>query len=169
MRKFCLTCLSFMVLALLVMPALASEPAISVFVDGMSCSLCAVGLRKNLEAIPEVKKVEVVLKDKTARVITREGKILDPRQVWQGVIHAGFTPKELDLEAVGHIVKHEQTEPLLLKVSNPDQYFVLLDPDAKLKPFLKQKDVKIFLKGKLRPEQKDGLPAIAVLSVTYSH
>ena len=87
MRRWLPEILAF---ALLAAPALAAEPRTAVLqVEGMSCSLCPVTVRKALERVPGVIEARVEYKEKRARATYDPGKT-SPQALAKAVSDSGF-------------------------------------------------------------------------------
>lgn len=99
MRRF-MTGLSLVLL--MAIPALAEVRHLTIKVDGISCSLCAFGLKKTIGSmVEEGGTVEVTLKTGKLSVRPKPGSPLDYRRIWEGVKTAGFTPRWAEMTAVG--------------------------------------------------------------------
>jgi periplasmic mercuric ion binding protein len=90
MRRFWL---STALLLLATPPALAAEPkSVVLHVEGMTCSLCPVTVRKALERVPGVVEARVDLKAKEAQAKYDPAKAA-PEQLARAVSDSGFPAK----------------------------------------------------------------------------
>ncbi len=64
-------------------------------VDGMSCPFCAFGLEKRLKAIAAVDTVVVRVSNGLVLIRTRDGQLLDDRELERAVERAGFSLREV--------------------------------------------------------------------------
>ena len=79
-------------LILLALPAQADTVEVDIL--GMSCSFCVEGLQVELSQLPDVAQVDVSLKNKKVRIISK-GESLDLDRVRSAIIDAGYTPSEI--------------------------------------------------------------------------
>ncbi|ADE14806.1 mercuric transport protein periplasmic component [Nitrosococcus halophilus Nc 4] len=88
--------LVFMVGLLSTAGAWAGEKTVTLEVENMTCALCPVTVRKALEALDGVQKVEISLANKTARV-TFEDEKTTLSALTAATTHAGY-PSRLSRE-----------------------------------------------------------------------
>jgi len=84
--------LIFTLLLMLAPPCQADTVEVDIL--GMSCSFCVEGLKDELSQLPDVAQVEVSLKQKVVRIVSK-GQSLDMDRVRSAIIDAGFTPSEV--------------------------------------------------------------------------
>ncbi len=73
---------------------LGQADTVEVDILGMSCSFCVEGLENKLSELPDVAHVDVSLKNKVVRIVSKEDS-LDMERVRSAIIDAGFTPAEV--------------------------------------------------------------------------
>ena len=73
----------------------AGETVLEIDIDGMTCPFCVYSLEKELGQLSEVKQVLISLRSSKARLILKEGAILDSDTLREVVLTAGFTPGEV--------------------------------------------------------------------------
>jgi mercuric ion binding protein len=73
MNKF-LACVAFAAVIVAAPTAMAAERTITLAVQNMCCAACPSVVKGSLEAIPDVVKVAVSYKDKTATIVYDEAK-----------------------------------------------------------------------------------------------
>jgi len=69
----------------------AAADTIRVTVNGMVCGFCATGIEKTFRAQPEVKTVDVDLKNKVVTIHTREGQTIDDSKIKKLLTGAGYS------------------------------------------------------------------------------
>jgi copper chaperone CopZ len=79
-----------LLLALLVSAATIAD-TIEVDVHGLTCAFCVDSLQRQLKKLPDIEQVEVSLKTKKVRIVSRSEHI-DRARVREIVIDSGFTP-----------------------------------------------------------------------------
>ena len=79
-----------LLLALLVSAATVAD-TIEVDVHGLTCAFCVDSLQRQLKKLPDIEQVEVSLKTKKVRIVSRSEHI-DRARVREIVIDSGFTP-----------------------------------------------------------------------------
>lgn len=67
---------------------------IEVDVNGLTCAFCVNSLQRQLQQLPDVQQVDISLKLKKVRIITRS-KNPDLKKIEETVIHSGFTPVKI--------------------------------------------------------------------------
>lgn len=77
---------------LLALPVQADKVEVDIL--GMTCSFCVEGLQDELSQLPDVAQVDVSLKNKKVRIISK-GESLDLDRVRSTIIDAGYTPSEI--------------------------------------------------------------------------
>ena len=80
----------FWVASLALLPASYAD-TIEVEVNGLTCAFCIDSLQRQLKKMPDVERVDVSLKFKKVRIVSRADNI-NIEQVKEIVINSGFTP-----------------------------------------------------------------------------
>lgn len=76
--------------------AAVSAETIKASVNGMVCGFCATGIEKTFKSQPEVKTVDVDLKNKLVTVTTKEGQTLDDNKLKQLLKNSGYSVAKID-------------------------------------------------------------------------
>ncbi len=79
---------------LLGLPTLVLAKTIEIDIHGMTCSFCVEGLHKELSELPDISRVDVSLKSKKVRIVSKDSQ-LDMARINQAILDAGFTPMEV--------------------------------------------------------------------------
>lgn len=74
---------------------LAQFKAALVQIDGLTCSMCSLGVQRSMEKIDFVAKVQVDLNENVARVEFKEGQKVNMKAVVKSVEDAGFSVRTL--------------------------------------------------------------------------
>lgn len=77
------------------MPFVASAKTIEVHVNGMVCAFCGQGITKKLSARPEVKKVDVSLKDKSVKIDLAEDQDLKDAEIEKILKESGYQVEKI--------------------------------------------------------------------------
>ena len=77
-------------------PAAVSAKTIEVHVNGMVCAFCGQGITKKLSARPEVKKVDVSLKDKIVKIDLAENKDLNDAEIEKILKDSGYQVEKIE-------------------------------------------------------------------------
>ena len=86
-----------LIILLLLLPAkVVSAVVFEVAIHGMTCTFCVEGLYKELSGLPDVARVDVSLKLKRVRLVSKR-ESLDMERVHRAIIDAGFTPVDTQL------------------------------------------------------------------------
>lgn len=81
-------------LAGLVLSTVSYADTIEVDVNGLTCAFCVDSLQRQLKKLPEIESVEVSLKRKKIRIVSRNANISTER-IKEIVINSGFTPVKI--------------------------------------------------------------------------
>lgn len=106
--------------------------------------------------------MKVDLKSARAVVMPAAGKSFDPTRIPKAVKDAGFSPGEIEITAVGTLVR--RNDLLLLEMAAPRREFVLAG-GAKAEELEKRADwlgQRLRVTGKLHPSHADQPPGLTV-------
>lgn len=114
-------------------------------VDGLACPFCAYGLEKKLKKLEGVAKIDVDIKRGRVSLMLKKKSPLTIASLQKAVKKAGFTLREVDIQALGTFQKG---------------FFVIKGTKEKLKPYGKTKAAqglvrvtgKVVLRGSKRPQ-----------------
>lgn len=109
----------------------AEVKKVEVGIDGLSCPFCVWGLRQQMKGIKAIDELEVSLKKSMVRFILKENSPLSIEEIKDAVKKAGFSVRDVRIEAVGKIIPYGEFQAL--KVSGSNQAFVL-DSLEEIKP-----------------------------------
>jgi len=70
----------------------AGQQVVEIPVSGMVCEFCVYGVKKKLQNLDGVEKVQVSLEDKQARIIMAPNHGADIDAIRNAITDAGFTP-----------------------------------------------------------------------------
>ena len=76
--------------------AAVSADTIKATVNGMVCGFCATAIEKTFKKQPEVKTVNVDLKNKLVTVTTKEGQAMDDAKIKQLLKNSGYSVAAID-------------------------------------------------------------------------
>ena len=76
--------------------AAVSADTIKATVNGMVCGFCATAIEKTFKKQPEVKTVNVDLKNKLVMVTTKEGQAMDDAKIKQLLKNSGYSVAAID-------------------------------------------------------------------------
>lgn len=68
----------------------------TIYVNNMHCAECAKTIAKKLYAVPGVVEVRADVNKNIAYVVPGKEKKLDPKQLWNAVVSAGFAPVKME-------------------------------------------------------------------------
>lgn len=125
---------------------------ITIGIEGMTCTRCSYGNKKTLEKLDSVLTAEVSFKDGIAKIILKDGEILDPVLLKNTIEKAGFTPTFINVSLTGMVNNKEGK--WVIVITNPDQKFTL-DDNAKLKDLTKIDKVeskRVFISATIDPQ-----------------
>jgi len=130
MKKIPLLSLKAIVLVLLLLgtQARAEVSHVSIAVDGLGCPFCVYGIEKQLKNIDGVKKVDVELKTGQALVTLENGASPDISTFQNAVKKAGFTPRTVQITAVGKV--QAKNDKMHLSLRGSDEKYVLFVKDS---------------------------------------
>ncbi|NRB38628.1 MAG: heavy-metal-associated domain-containing protein [Pseudomonadales bacterium] len=74
--------------------SLSAASTIEVDVHGLTCAFCVDSLQRQLRKLPDVENVDISLKSKKLRIITRSDNT-DLEKIKATVINSGFTPVKI--------------------------------------------------------------------------
>lgn len=117
-----------MISALAAPSAPAEISRAKVVIDGVGCPFCVYGLEKKLEAVEGIRDIRFDLKSGVATLVPAEETVPAAEDVEAAVRNAGFTPREIELTAIGTVVS--EREKLFLAVRGSKQKLLLFDEDA---------------------------------------
>jgi copper chaperone CopZ len=86
MKKYLLT-----IIVILGLTAAVSADTIKATVNGMVCGFCATGIEKTFRAQPEVKTVDVDLKNRLVTIQTKQGQTVDDSKIKKLLGNAGYS------------------------------------------------------------------------------
>jgi copper chaperone CopZ len=133
-------------------------------VFGMDCAPCAYGLRKGLNKLPGVSKVDVSLNDGKAVVEFAPGSPTSFTQIHDLIIHSGFTPQAAQVTVQGHLVK--AGDHLRLIASATDEYDLNF-PEAGAAAAL-QPDEVVVIEGQIAGLAAGAVPGLSVQKVSVA-
>ena len=84
----------FILMILLWLPGLVLAETIEIDIHGMSCSFCVEGLQDELSQLPDIDRVDVSLKSKKVRIVSKNDP-LDRERIKRAIVDAGYTPMEI--------------------------------------------------------------------------
>ena len=76
---------------------------VAVKVDGLVCAFCAYGLQKGLKRVEGVRDVKVFLDAGRAELKFKEGVPVGLEEIGPAIKRAGYTPREIRMEATGRL------------------------------------------------------------------
>jgi copper chaperone CopZ len=87
---------SWVILALSLLPVVASAGTIELKVYGLVCGFCAQGIEKTLRKNPATADVVVSLENKLVAVATREGQDISDVEITRAIKDAGYEVKGIE-------------------------------------------------------------------------
>ena len=112
MRKITMTLASIVLLASI---SQAQINKVTVKVDGLACAFCAYGLQKGLERVEGVRDVKVYVDAGRAELQFKKGVSASLEEIVPAVKRAGYTPREIRVEATGWLVDWNGSPALALE------------------------------------------------------
>lgn len=148
------------------LPGQAAVERITLQVDGVSCSLCTLPLKKQLGSLPGVSRVDFDLKSATAVLEASPGGSLALESVRDRVRRAGFTPRQASIRATGRVVRWQESR-WALDVAGSPALFVLLpgkgsDALERLVKAAGDRDVAVRVEGPVHTHAGDLPPGLQV-------
>ena len=86
--------IKILILAVLI-PSVGVAKTVEVHVNGMVCAFCGQGITKKLSARPEVKKVDVSLKDKIVKIDLVENRDLKDSEIEKILKDSGYQVEKI--------------------------------------------------------------------------
>jgi len=120
----------FVFLLLFISPLKAEIKSVQLFVKGLSCPFCALGLEKQLEKAAAVKKADVHLKPGRVDLTLNLGRPLELRIIQRAVKEAGFTLEDIQVEING-LIEEDRDGALVLVSTGDNERFFLFDENHK--------------------------------------
>ena len=100
MRKIAITIACIVLLASI---SHAQINQVTVKVDGLACAFCAYGLQKGLKRVEGVRDVKVFVDAGKAELQFKKGVPVGLEEIGPAVKRAGYTPREIRIEATGRL------------------------------------------------------------------
>jgi len=140
--------------------ARAEVSHVSIAVDGLGCPFCVYGIEKQLKHIDGVKKVDIELKTGLALVTLENGVSPNISTFQNAVKKAGFTPREVQITAVGKV--QAKNDEMHFSLRGSDEKYLLFDKDSA------NADLPPELKGQLL-KLAESQSLVAVTGTPHSH
>jgi mercuric ion binding protein len=86
----------FTIMLMFALTAAVSADTIKATVNGMVCGFCATAIEKTFRKQPEVRTVEVDLKNRLITVTTKEGQTLDDAKLKKLITNSGYSVVSID-------------------------------------------------------------------------
>ncbi len=112
MRNIAITIASIVLLAS-ISPAQINQ--VIVKVDGLACAFCAYGLQKGLKRVEGVRDVKVFVDAGKAELQFKKNVPAGLEEIGPAVKRAGYTPREIRIEATGRMVDWNGSPALALE------------------------------------------------------
>ena len=112
MKNIAVTIASIVLLAS-ISPAQINQ--VTVKVDGLACAFCAYGLQKGLKRVEGVRDVKVFVDAGRAELQFKKNVPAGLEEIGPAVKRAGYTPREIRIEATGRMVDWNGSPALALE------------------------------------------------------
>lgn len=127
---------------------------------GMDCAPCAYGVQQRLSKLPGVTKVEVSLNDGTADIGFAADSATTIPQIYDVLVHGGFTPKQASVTVQGRIAKDGDHLKL---VTSGGQYVLVFAQTADQAAW--QVDAKVVIQGEIADPGAGVVPVLQVQKI----
>ena len=118
----------FALIMLWLTPLSAQVTRVTLKVDGLACAFCAYGLQKGLKRIEGVQDVKVYVDAGRAELLIKQAVPVALEDIEPAVKNAGYTPREITVEASGRLV--DWNGQPALTVERTGEGFLLNGTDA---------------------------------------
>ncbi len=127
---------------------------------GMDCAPCAYGVQQRLTKLPGITKVEVSLNDGTADIGFAADSITTILQIYDVLVHGGFTPKQAVVTVQGRIAKDGEQLKL---IAGSSQYALSFAHPGDAAAW--QADAKVVVQGQVPDPGASGVPVLQVQKI----
>jgi copper chaperone CopZ len=127
---------------------------------GMDCAPCAYGVQQRLTKLPGVTKVEVSLNDGTADIGFAADSPTTIPQIYDVLVHGGFTPKQASVTVQGHIARDGEHLKL---VTAGGEYALTFARPADQAAW--QVDAKVVVQGEIADPGAGSVPILQVQKI----
>jgi copper chaperone CopZ len=127
---------------------------------GMDCAPCAYGVQQRLTKLPGVTKVEVSLNDGTADIGFAADSPTTIPQIYDVLVHGGFTPKQAVVTVQGRIARDGDHLKL---ITGGSQYGLAFAHPADAAAW--QADAKVVVQGQVADPGAGAVPVLQVQKI----